>query len=124
MILVKTLLAPGTLPFAILVGGVAALLMRRPGNRRRLGGALVALLLISYFALSLPPVADRLSAPLIQFGRLPERDGENVSAIVVLDGDSQHARVLETLRLSQILANRPIIVSGPLELREKLVDAG
>src|SRR6476620_10529563 len=103
MFLVKTLLAPGTLPFAVLVLGVAAVLLRRRGRSRRLGAALLVFLVVGYFGLSLPPIADRLSAPLMQFGRLPESDAKSVTAIVVLAGDSTRARLIETLRLSRVL---------------------
>jgi uncharacterized SAM-binding protein YcdF (DUF218 family) len=125
MIVVKTLLAPGTFLFAILVAVVAALLIRRRGWSRRFGAALLVLLAASYFVLSLPYMADRLSAPLIQFGPLSEVDhGKEISAIVVLSGDSQHARVVETLRLATLLATQPIIVSGPDEIRDAILEGG
>jgi len=125
MMLVKTLLLPGTLPFAILVAAIAALFLRRSGGMRRWGVTLLILLPGSYFILSLPYIADRLAAPLMRFPPLSDwQQAKDAAAIVALAGDSRHARVLETLRLSQALPAQPIILSGPDEMREDLVASG
>jgi uncharacterized SAM-binding protein YcdF (DUF218 family) len=125
MAIVKALFAPGTVPFAILLAGFGVLLLMRPGWSRRSGAAVLVLLPASYVALSLPYVASRLSAPLIHYGQASadDRTGD-ISAIVVLSGDSQHARVLETLRLAKLFPTRPIVVSGPTVMLEEILAGG
>jgi uncharacterized SAM-binding protein YcdF (DUF218 family) len=129
MLFLKTVLLPGTFAFALLVGVVAALLMCRSGLSRRVGAALAALVAAGYLVLALPYTAGRLSAPLRQFGRLPETSqAGDVSAILLLTGDSTHARFSEALRLSRILQDAPVIVSGSISgtttLRDDLVAEG
>ena len=121
----KTLFAPGTMPFAVLVAGAGALLAVRRGRSRRLGVSIWVALAGVYFVLALPATAERLSAGLMKFDRLHDvHDARGASTIVMISGDSAHARVVETLRLFHLLRPRWIVGSGPPEMREALIAAG
>jgi uncharacterized SAM-binding protein YcdF (DUF218 family) len=125
MIDIAKTLAPGTLPFSMLVASAGLLLIRRRGLPRRIGVTSLVLLAAGYFVLALPATADRLSAGLTRFGRLPDSDrARRASTIVVIGGDSEHARELETLRLFHLVHPRWIVSSGPLEMRDALVAGG
>jgi uncharacterized SAM-binding protein YcdF (DUF218 family) len=123
--LAKTLFAPGTVPFAILVAAAGVLLSVRRGRSRRFGVSICAALAGAYFVLALPASAERLSAGLMKFDRLHDvHDAGGASTIVMIGGDSAHARVVETLRLFHLLRPRWIVDSSPPDMRQALIAGG
>ena len=126
--LIKTV-APGTALFFMLLAAAGALLMVRRGWPRRLGIAGILLLAASYCTLALPWTAERLSASLARYDQLRDpHDAQGAAAIVVLGGDSQPARVVETLRLNALVRPPWVVVSGAPEqsdaMRDELVAGG
>jgi len=121
----KTLLAPGTMPFGILVAGAGVLLSMRRGRSRRFGVSICVALAGAYFVLALPATAERLSSGLMTFDPLQHAsDAGGASTVVMIGGDSAHARVVETLRLFHLLRPRWIVSSSPPDMREALVAGG
>ncbi len=119
------ILAPGTTAFFIVVAGAAILLSRWPGGPRRYAVALLAALLVSYGAMSLPWTAERVSKRLLMHAPLSDvQAAHGATVVVVLTGDSEHARVIETLRLNSLLRPRWVIVGGTERMRDEIVDGG
>jgi len=97
----------------------------RRGRSRRVGISVCAALAGAYVVLALPATAARLSDGLLQFDRLHDvRDARGASTIVMIGGDSAHARIVETLRLFHLLRPRWIVASSPPEMREALIAGG
>jgi uncharacterized SAM-binding protein YcdF (DUF218 family) len=86
---------------------------------------LAGLLLGSYVWCSLPATAHWISANLIQYRPLDDATAaRGATAIAVLTGDSQHARVVEALRLYAVLGPVPIILAGPPLMYRELLSGG
>jgi uncharacterized SAM-binding protein YcdF (DUF218 family) len=122
--LLKTL-APGTIAFFIVIAGGATLLVRWRGRPRRYGIVLVVALIVSYGVMALPWTAVRVSNRLLLYGPLSDvQAAQGATVVVVLTGDSEHARVIETLRLNALLRPRWVIVGGTARMRDEIVDGG
>src|SRR5205814_1998890 len=96
---------------------------------RRAGIAAMGFLAGAYVVLALPWTAARLSSGLIRFQHIENaREAAEATAIVLLGGDSQQNRVVETLRLNEIVHPAWIVVSGlperAEEMRDRLVAGG
>ena len=122
--LLKTL-APGTVAFFLVVAGVATLLVRWRGRPRRYAVALFVALFASYGAMALPWTAVRASKRLLLYPPLSDvQAAQGATVVVVLTGDSEHARVIETVRLHSLLRPSWVILGGTLRMREEIVDGG
>jgi len=113
---------PGSLAFLILgLAGAVLVLLFEPRWKR---WTVVGLLLLSafYTILSLPATANRLADGLDRYPPLIRaEEARGASAVVLLHGDHQAARLRETLRLYRLLNPKWIVVSaqGP-QLRDSL----
>jgi uncharacterized SAM-binding protein YcdF (DUF218 family) len=117
--------APGTPPFFVAAACLCLLLMRWRGMPRRIAATLGGALIAGYLLMSLPWTAARVSAKLRGYSRLNDaRAAEGAEGLTVLEGDSQHAREIETVRLYSMLQPKWVIVSGSPEMRDELVGAG
>ena len=122
--LVKAWLVPGTPSFLLIVIGVSLplIFVRRT---RALGIAAAAVVILSYLLLSLPIVADAVAAPLAQQSRPADAVAiDGVDAVLLLIGDNQRGRAMETVRLFRLLRPRWVIVSGPSVWAEVLQFSG
>jgi uncharacterized SAM-binding protein YcdF (DUF218 family) len=113
------MIPPGTI---LLLGLLGLLILRR---RQRLGRLLIALSLLTLYALSISPVADRLLQALEPPARTPLA-AQEVQAVVVLGGGTQYAApeyggstviasTLVRLRYAARLhraTGKPVLVSG------------
>ena len=122
--LIKTI-APGTAAFFIVVAGGAAIVGRWTGKPRRHATALFIVLFASYGAMGLPWTAARVSKSLTVYRPVSDpAAARGAQVVVVLTGDSEHARVIETLRLNSLLRPRWVIVGGTERMRDEIVDGG
>jgi uncharacterized SAM-binding protein YcdF (DUF218 family) len=113
---------PGSLAFLIL-GLAAALLVLLIVPRWKRGTVRGLLVLSSfYIVLSLPVVANRLADGLDRYPPLMRaEEARDASAVVLLHGDHQSARLRETLRLYKLLNPRWIVVAAQAsDLRDSL----
>jgi len=118
-------LAPGTAAFFAAVSGASVVLARWPGRPRVFAAALFVGVSISYLAMSCPTIARWISAGLLQYGQLESTQAAGAArVIIVLTGDSQHARVLETLRLNVLLRPDRVILAGPPLMYRELILGG
>src|SRR5258708_7134019 len=125
MIEIGKLFAPGTFLCALLIAGVSLLLIWRRGATRRIGATLLTLLATVYLALALPFTADLISAGLLKFGPLTDpRKGIDDPTVVIISGDSEHARIVEGLRLFYAARPRWVVSSGSPDMVEELRAGG
>jgi uncharacterized SAM-binding protein YcdF (DUF218 family) len=114
---------PGSIGFLIATTGIALFVARVWPRRRRLGHALVALLIALYVVMSLPVVSQVIVSwlPPVRAEQVP---GGSIDTLVVLDGDNRRGRLREGLRVWKEVGPRELVVSGSAWLPEHFVEEG
>jgi hypothetical protein len=112
--------APGSIPF-LAVWVLLALILMRFNRFRRVGRALLALVVAGYLVLALPIISHAIA------NRLPAVSTERpkrIETLIVLDGDNRRGRVRELQRVLASDAPTTVWILGDRWILDALNEAG